>query len=114
MQLMWATSWILKSHAMCDLQVPPAWCVHRHFQSRHPTGFFKVVKTLLCLPVATEMVATSVLLGGDGATISFSMVVMSQHSVSHLSRLVVVLTEVTMTQYLYMEDALIIHVKTLA
>ena len=45
---------------------------------------------------------------------SFSLVVTSRHSLSHLSRLVAALTEVTMSQYLYVEDASITRVKTLA
>ena len=45
---------------------------------------------------------------------SFSLVVTSRHSLSHLSHLVAALTEVTMLQYIYVEDVSITRVKTLA
>ena len=95
---MWTTSWILKWQAMCDSQLPPMWCVHcRDFRSSYRSSFLEVIETLLCLPVATEMMATSVLLGGDGPTIPFSLVVTSRHFLSHISRLAAALTEVMMS-----------------
>ena len=61
------------------------------------SSFLEVFQTSLFVPVGTEMMVTSVLLGGDGPTIPCSLVALFRRSLSHPSSLVAALTEVTMS-----------------
>ena len=58
------------------------------------------------------MMVTSVLQGGDGSTISYSLVAMFRRFLSHPIGLAAALMEVMMLQYLQIEDTTINQVKS--
>ena len=92
----------------------PTWCILRgYFWSPYPGSLLEVIETLLFLSVVAEVIATSVLLGGFGPTIPYSLVVTSRRSLSlsHPSHLVAALTKVTTLQYLEMKSVSITRVR---